>query len=272
MTCPICLEELKDLVKTKCGHAFCKNCLKESKKHKQECPVCRCYFDTGRVVFAPDTDFIYSNISDKLTKDINIESLKDADLVCWVDKPRYFSPVYRIKEKNILISSYLRYVLLSGNMDWYKLKTHITEDYIKFYCTDQHIKTVFFDKRCHDISEAWIYDVTIHLSKKFCFYNYKYLLVIVNDLAMKYIITNNVSNEKLYQAIICGAIFIAMEVYNNIVFKPHRGKDFFLKLKKEILFLTDGEKNSYKYFNQFVRKIKKDRYKFDSFLSRKLNE
>ncbi|MFH1644317.1 MAG: RING finger domain-containing protein [bacterium] len=48
-SCPICYEDLPiavldympNLIITKCGHAFHKECLLEALKHKNECPVCR---------------------------------------------------------------------------------------------------------------------------------------------------------------------------------------------------------------------------------------
>ena len=41
--CPICLEDLKDMKyrrKTKCGHIFCSECLREWLHKKQVCPLC----------------------------------------------------------------------------------------------------------------------------------------------------------------------------------------------------------------------------------------
>lgn len=42
-TCPICIDMVdKNTIDiTYCGHIFHKDCLKESKKHKNECPTCR---------------------------------------------------------------------------------------------------------------------------------------------------------------------------------------------------------------------------------------
>lgn len=42
-TCPICLDELKDVKyrrKTKCGHTFCSECIREWLHKKQVCPLC----------------------------------------------------------------------------------------------------------------------------------------------------------------------------------------------------------------------------------------
>jgi hypothetical protein len=39
--CPICLEEINDLLITPCKHKFCKNCIDEWIKIKCECPLCR---------------------------------------------------------------------------------------------------------------------------------------------------------------------------------------------------------------------------------------
>lgn len=42
-TCPICLDELKDVKyrrKTKCGHSFCSECIREWLHKKQVCPLC----------------------------------------------------------------------------------------------------------------------------------------------------------------------------------------------------------------------------------------
>lgn len=42
-TCPICLDELKDVKyrrKTTCGHTFCSECIREWLHKKQVCPLC----------------------------------------------------------------------------------------------------------------------------------------------------------------------------------------------------------------------------------------
>lgn len=54
-TCPICIEELKDLTNciTPCGHVFCSTCLNASQQHsnscKNKCPMCRCEFKLDEV-------------------------------------------------------------------------------------------------------------------------------------------------------------------------------------------------------------------------------
>ena len=40
-SCPICLEELKDLEVTLCGHSFHKKCLRAWRRESHSCPVCR---------------------------------------------------------------------------------------------------------------------------------------------------------------------------------------------------------------------------------------
>jgi hypothetical protein len=39
--CPICFEEINDLLITSCQHKFCKNCIEEWLKIKCDCPLCR---------------------------------------------------------------------------------------------------------------------------------------------------------------------------------------------------------------------------------------
>ncbi|XP_054778454.1 uncharacterized protein LOC129286524 [Prosopis cineraria] len=39
--CPICMEPFVEEVSTRCGHIFCKRCIKAALKAKRECPTCR---------------------------------------------------------------------------------------------------------------------------------------------------------------------------------------------------------------------------------------
>jgi len=39
--CSICLEEIKDIKILECGHYFCNECITESLKTNNKCPVCR---------------------------------------------------------------------------------------------------------------------------------------------------------------------------------------------------------------------------------------
>ncbi|KAJ6701963.1 ELFLESS ISOFORM B [Salix koriyanagi] len=39
--CPICMDELEEATTTKCGHVFCKNCIKKALAVQKKCPTCR---------------------------------------------------------------------------------------------------------------------------------------------------------------------------------------------------------------------------------------
>jgi len=39
--CPICMDELQEATSTKCGHVFCKNCIKKALAVQKKCPTCR---------------------------------------------------------------------------------------------------------------------------------------------------------------------------------------------------------------------------------------
>jgi hypothetical protein len=61
--CPICLDRLKnkkkkDLGQLRCGHIFCRDCIKKSLKYNPRCPLCQGIFNLidkdGHV-----TDFLY---------------------------------------------------------------------------------------------------------------------------------------------------------------------------------------------------------------------
>ena len=41
MSCPICLEKIKDEKITKCNHKFCKECLETWLNVNISCPICR---------------------------------------------------------------------------------------------------------------------------------------------------------------------------------------------------------------------------------------
>ncbi|KLO12909.1 hypothetical protein SCHPADRAFT_928881 [Schizopora paradoxa] len=40
-TCPLCMDEGKELSSLACGHVFCSTCTKRALHHKRECPICR---------------------------------------------------------------------------------------------------------------------------------------------------------------------------------------------------------------------------------------
>jgi len=68
-TCPICLEELKNLTTsiTPCGHIFCSNCLYNSNQHNSnKCPMCRYSFTLDKVKSIKPANFDNSNSSPKL--------------------------------------------------------------------------------------------------------------------------------------------------------------------------------------------------------------
>ncbi|MAP24741.1 MAG: hypothetical protein CMM87_04315 [Rickettsiales bacterium] len=68
-TCPICLEELKDLTTsiTPCGHIFCSNCLHNSNQHNSnKCPMCRSQFTLDQVKSIKPTNLTNSDDSPKL--------------------------------------------------------------------------------------------------------------------------------------------------------------------------------------------------------------
>ena len=71
-TCPICIEELKDLTNciTPCGHVFCSTCLNSSQQHsnscKNKCPMCRCEFKQDEVKCIKPTNIDENNSGPKL--------------------------------------------------------------------------------------------------------------------------------------------------------------------------------------------------------------
>jgi hypothetical protein len=40
-TCSICLDEMREMSSTTCGHLFCKGCIKQAVKSNKRCPQCR---------------------------------------------------------------------------------------------------------------------------------------------------------------------------------------------------------------------------------------
>ena len=83
-TCPICLEELKDLNSsiTPYGHIFCSSCLNESNNHshKNKCPMCRYSFKIEEVkTIKPDNNNNDSNNEPKLGTKISclIDNIKN---------------------------------------------------------------------------------------------------------------------------------------------------------------------------------------------------
>lgn len=41
LECPVCFDQFKDTMTTKCGHSFCKECISDCLNRKHECPSCK---------------------------------------------------------------------------------------------------------------------------------------------------------------------------------------------------------------------------------------
>ena len=67
MECPICLEEIEQMYKTKCNHNFCVGCIMEHLKKNQTCPMCREY------IGSKDMKKVISEMIDDLFRRILIE-------------------------------------------------------------------------------------------------------------------------------------------------------------------------------------------------------
>lgn len=55
--CVICMEELNTNITTKCNHTFCKKCMFEHLKKKNECPMCR-----QNILISNTSDYSISSI------------------------------------------------------------------------------------------------------------------------------------------------------------------------------------------------------------------
>lgn len=62
--CPICFQLIENVVETKCGHLFCKKCLKTHLQNKEKCPICR------KDVY--DEDYHVSSFMDRKIKSIEL--------------------------------------------------------------------------------------------------------------------------------------------------------------------------------------------------------
>ena len=49
LSCPICMESLKDPFVTTCGHSFCYSCITMHLQNKNVCPCCSEYLTTDKV-------------------------------------------------------------------------------------------------------------------------------------------------------------------------------------------------------------------------------
>ncbi|MCL7034575.1 hypothetical protein MKW94_003777, partial [Papaver nudicaule] len=57
-SCPICMSSLVEATSTKCGHIFCKNCIKSALSAQSKCPTCRKKLSTKDTirVYLPATE------------------------------------------------------------------------------------------------------------------------------------------------------------------------------------------------------------------------
>lgn len=270
--CPICLDKLNNPIETYCGHKFCKKCFEKTQKYQKNCPVCRTYFEDSYSFFNLLNTKTF-NTEDSLLKNYICSSkLCKPDILAWSDRERYFSPLYLVKtrkNKTICISSYLRHIMIYNNLSENYTKLYISKSKVSFYCTDQKFHPKF-TKQYYYIMEEWIYEVVQILHHEFDFYNYSYLNVLISDLVMYYINKYKITIKEFYQVIICSSIFVAMEIYNKTYFKPPKKGDFFQSIKSRILDL--GSKANYvaSHFECVTRNLKRERYLFDDFFSRKI--
>lgn len=49
--CILCVESRKNTCTTFCGHLFCWQCIYDSLKHQQSCPICREPINPSRIAF-----------------------------------------------------------------------------------------------------------------------------------------------------------------------------------------------------------------------------
>jgi SNF2 family DNA or RNA helicase len=155
--CSICFEDLDDTdstvlcVKT-CGHAFCKTCIEEWKKSKNNCPLCRCKI--GENGLMPLNDFINKTDSKKKKLE-NTLVLKENEIV-----PKFLE-VKNICEQNrndqiIVFSDYvLPLRKLKEYLDECKITSRLVvggdnsgEHYIKEFKTDRSIQVLLATKKC----------------------------------------------------------------------------------------------------------------------------
>ena len=155
--CSICFEDLDDTdstvlcVKT-CGHAFCKTCIEEWKKSKNNCPLCRCKI--GENGLMPLNDFINKTDSKKKKLE-NTLVLKENKIV-----PKFLE-VKNICEQNrndqiIVFSDYvLPLRKLKEYLDECKITSRLVvggdnsgEHYIKEFKTDRSIQVLLATKKC----------------------------------------------------------------------------------------------------------------------------
>lgn len=56
-TCPICMGPLVEEMSTRCGHIFCKTCIKTAMRAQSKCPTCRKHITAKELIriFLPTT-------------------------------------------------------------------------------------------------------------------------------------------------------------------------------------------------------------------------
>ena len=268
MTCSICLDKITDLHETNCGHQFCKSCFQEYQKYQQNCPVCRSYFEDSNIYFT-NREPVHFKPQDKLTNNhIFSMTLYKPEILAWVDKKSFYSPLYLIKtskNKDICISSYLRHIMIYHHLEEKDIKLYVSNNKVSFYCTDQRFN-YNFNKQIYSIMEGWIFEVVELLKVWFSFDNFCYFNIMISDIVMNYIHKNKITTKSMYQVIICSSIFVAMEIYVKTYSKYPRNGEFFKEVKAKIFDL--GSKAKYiSHFEKIIREIKQERYMFEDFLT-----
>ena len=73
MECPICFKIIQDSVVTNCVHHFCKKCLNQWGRKKDNCPKCRSF------IYSIKNDEEFNSINKESYKLLDIENLENLD-------------------------------------------------------------------------------------------------------------------------------------------------------------------------------------------------
>jgi len=242
--CGICIERFSYPKKLPCGHTFHLKCILKWVEINSTCPECR-----GKVIhlrhsqtgLCKEMHYYWGHSETKVRSYIgdfcfhNVKNLLRNTLPCyWENAPdndEIYVPVYKLKTRRkwILISQYLRQIILLKKIHMDKIFYEIDVNGLKRYCTTQRFSKQL-NKEHFNIIVSWITEVFHFWCDYLKIRYYKSINNICVDLAMRTIRDKKLSAEK-YQTAIISAMYNVMKIYFPFTLEQNIiTKDYLLEL------------------------------------------
>lgn len=244
--CPICLDTISDEFKTSCGHVFCKKCIEECRKNKEECPLCRqglwnvnikkCNEEEESIPYTLD---IVQDHFEILGKIFDTHNLINGDIthILYDHKQAATYCCYTLTDgdDSYIITDYLRNLIIFSHYDKTQIYKVYSSNGIEFYHSRDELNFLSYNwhKYCIDMYIKicrylnFIYGLEVHKSME----------TMVNDL-FYFLMINRIritDNRNRIDTGIIATTYTVIKVFyeNNLI---NINEDYTMEELKESLF------------------------------------